>query len=1163
MRFQRLRLLAFGHFTNVDLDFGDEPALHVLYGPNEAGKSTALRAITGLLYGIPGTTGDAHLHAMPELRIGGVLSNNGTSLAVVRRKGNNNTLLAGDGSSPLAETALHAMLGGVDESTFRAMFGLDHETLRQGAEALLAGRGSVGESLFDAGLGGRGIQRVLTELREEADALYRPRGKVQAVNESLRKLKDAHDRRVSDSVRPDAWVLQVTELDRAREERAEATAGRRALLTEQSALQRALRVLPMLTKRRDLLTRRAPLDGASLLEPTAAASRMALQRRLEDTARDERRLGEEIADRERQLGLLEVPDWHARLEVDRVEEIYGRLGSHRKAMLDLPKRTAELRIREEEVRRQAAAVGLPPQPVELQKAHVGAREQAALRRLATERAKLDTGIADLSRRVREREADLAELRERLARVPAIPDGRELRAAADGARAVADLPARVRELAAEIERVRRSVDDGLATLAPWVGDGPALRRLALLSPETVERFAREYDTATSARNEIERRRRDARRRRTENRRDRKVCEETGAPPSEADLEQARTRRDDLWRRIADSGVAVPVEEAAALERAIAAADAVADRLRREADRVAAVASLRAAAEALDEEIGGIDEEEQRLVEREHDLDTRWRLAWKGAAVEPRTPPEMRDWLGRAAAVARDDERAEGLEAECARLRQRIDEQGAALVSRMSAAGLDPSAGAGLDDWIRRAGDACDSWDTARRERDEIQRAIEACNRDLARERQSLAEQEAQLGQWRVEWQQSVGALALTGDVAVEEGLAVLDGFVSLAAKLEDLEAMRTRVAAITSDVEAFQTDVAALIDDAIPELRGLEPAAAAERLARLHRVATAARDERTRIEGEIGERRDALRALDAERQTADAELRALCDAAGVTDLQSLQIAEQRSDELRAIAAAIAEVERDLLAAGEGADVAQLEAQTAGVDVDSARGRLYELETEIETLTEDLDRIGRDIGSKERGLDVLESERGAALAADDEQECLAELSARVQRYVRFKLAAEILESEVERYRQRNQGPIVTRANSYFQRLTLHRYTELRTSYDTRDQEVLRCVRADGTEVDVTALSDGTRDQLYLALRLATLDHFAQGREPLPLVLDDVLIHFDDDRARAALEVLGSFAETTQILFFTHHARLVELAHEVVPAGRRVDHDLTALRAAAADE
>jgi uncharacterized protein YhaN len=60
-------------------------------------------------------------------------------------------------------------------------------------------------------------------------------------------------------------------------------------------------------------------------------------------------------------------------------------------------------------------------------------------------------------------------------------------------------------------------------------------------------------------------------------------------------------------------------------------------------------------------------------------------------------------------------------------------------------------------------------------------------------------------------------------------------------------------------------------------------------------------------------------------------------------------------------------------------------------------------------------------------------------------------------------------------------------------------------------------------------------------------------MPLVLDDVLIHFDDDRARAALGVLGEIAQTTEVLFFTHHTRLVELAREALGAERLAVHTL----------
>jgi uncharacterized protein YhaN len=153
---------------------------------------------------------------------------------------------------------------------------------------------------------------------------------------------------------------------------------------------------------------------------------------------------------------------------------------------------------------------------------------------------------------------------------------------------------------------------------------------------------------------------------------------------------------------------------------------------------------------------------------------------------------------------------------------------------------------------------------------------------------------------------------------------------------------------------------------------------------------------------------------------------------------------------------------------------------------------------------------------------------------------------------KLAQAVLARQIEQYRQRNQGPILGRSSELFRQLTLGRYDGLKAGFDDHDRAVLRCLRG-GKEVDVDALSDGTRDQLYLALRLASLERYSAANPPMPLVVDDILIHFDDERARAALEVLGELATRTQVLFFTHHQRLVELARAAVPTDRLREHEL----------
>ena len=71
-------------------------------------------------------------------------------------------------------------------------------------------------------------------------------------------------------------------------------------------------------------------------------------------------------------------------------------------------------------------------------------------------------------------------------------------------------------------------------------------------------------------------------------------------------------------------------------------------------------------------------------------------------------------------------------------------------------------------------------------------------------------------------------------------------------------------------------------------------------------------------------------------------------------------------------------------------------------------------------------------------------------------------------------------------------------------------------------------------VLTLSQGTADQLYLAVRLAICELAMPGAEPAPLVLDDALANFDDRRMALALDTLRELAQRRQILLFTCHGR-----------------------------
>ena len=130
-------------------------------------------------------------------------------------------------------------------------------------------------------------------------------------------------------------------------------------------------------------------------------------------------------------------------------------------------------------------------------------------------------------------------------------------------------------------------------------------------------------------------------------------------------------------------------------------------------------------------------------------------------------------------------------------------------------------------------------------------------------------------------------------------------------------------------------------------------------------------------------------------------------------------------------------------------------------------------------------------------------------------------------------------IERYREKNQGPILARASTLFAALTGNSFARLQIDDDGNGRSILKAVRPDGRLVGIEGMSDGSHDQLYLALRLASLESWLQSHEPVPFVVDDILLNFDDVRATAALAALAELSRQTQVLFFTHHRHIVDLA------------------------
>jgi uncharacterized protein YhaN len=221
--------------------------------------------------------------------------------------------------------------------------------------------------------------------------------------------------------------------------------------------------------------------------------------------------------------------------------------------------------------------------------------------------------------------------------------------------------------------------------------------------------------------------------------------------------------------------------------------------------------------------------------------------------------------------------------------------------------------------------------------------------------------------------------------------------------------------------------------------------------------------------------------------------------------------------------------------------KLQETPAKRDCEELPVEIEKVERAIEEAKEELGKLGDELTDVKAELKSMDGSAAAAEAAEEMQHQVAVINDGVERYVRARLARTMLKNEIERYRQQNQGPIMQKASEFFSKMTLNGFASLQTDYNEKDALEIVGVRSSGERLNVAGMSDGTRDQLYLSLRLAALEQYIRTNEPIPLIVDDILINFDDERAKATLNIFEEMSDNTQILFFTHHARLVELAEE----------------------
>jgi len=1169
MRIAELNLAAFGPFTDRVLAF-DEAGLHIVYGPNEAGKSSALRGLKALLYGIEERTLDNFLHANDKLRIHGFLrTTDGQELAFVRRKGRKNTLLTPDGEA-LDEQALAPFLQGVTAELFETLFGIDHQALIQGGQEILEQKGEVGQALFSAALGSHTLHAVLAKLDADADGLFRPRGSTQTINSALKLYAELNKEVRDRSLLSREWDEKRRALGRTTKELERIQAELADNRSDVTRLQRIQRVLPKLARRRELF-HELELLGANSGKPVVilpgdfTGRRQKAVNALETAQAIVGKASPRLEGLQKQLkdlltnqGLLE--------QAENIEDLHARLGGHRKALQDRPHLEAETKqlLTDAESILKEIRPDLELKAIEALRPVLARRQ--AIAELGGKNALLNARVEQAESSLRETEKRLKTARKERDEIPEAGNTDDLHRAIAAARKQGELDASIQSTQSQLASLQTECAGDLARLTLWEGELEAVSDLRLPNRESIRRFEEDYDDLSKRIHRLEEKKEELVDALLDTTQKLDEIERVGEVPTESVLTNARSERDAVWqllRRQWVDGEDVSAEASEhqgegtlpdAFEARLADADEVSDRLRREADRVHALASLQAKQEGGQQQGQQIDEQLEATSAEKAQLDADWQALWTPCQIDPRSPREMRAWLdefeklrGQVGQLNLFRQKVSELEQNRTTHIQRLNEQLAGL-------GKSGSASEVLESVLLECEALANQLDESRRKHDSLSKEVNDREADV----ESLSEEHRlateALEAWKSQWAEQMQSLGLRSETSP----SAVDGFIenvrALFSKQNEAEKLRIRINAIDEDAVAFRGQVKAIVTTIAPELGDLPADDAVVRLNTLLSENRSRQTKRQQIEEQIEQATQEIQDSNASIKTMTDRLDALCAEAKCDGHHQLEAAERRSADYLRIKDAIASIEQEIQESGEGVTIAELEAQAEEVDPDSLPGRVTELNNKINVELEPRwTELAETKGREENELELMDGRDDAAVLADQAQAILASIRSDSERYIRVKLAGKILRDQIERYRRENQGPLVKRASEHFCALTLGSFEGLMTDFNERDEPVLVGIRSGGELVTVEGMSSGTRDQLYLALRLASLEKYMESAEPMPFIVDDVLVDFDDARSQAALNALAELAERAQVILFTHHSQVVEQAKRLPRSVQVQIHDL----------
>ncbi len=1214
MIIERLDLIAFGKFTNCSLDLSATPnRFHIVYGPNESGKSTSLRAIESLLFGMPPTSPDNYIHEYSAMRVGGRLvdSHTGAVIECVRRRVKKDPL-CDLSKQPIDPSKLQAFLHGVDQETFSRQFGISREELVNGGKEILGGKGDVGEILFSAGAGLSHLRQARARLEEQRKAIITERSTTMSLNKLLTDWTKLKTELQEVAVRPALFKSRQDELERARASAADA--GQR-LKERKSHLRKLLAVrdaAPLFVERKQNLTLLAPVQSAKLLDESFGSRRQELLHKIDSNSDRRKQISVEMEHLEKELAAICVDQRWLTEEVA-IDRLNRHVVQQEQSVLEANAIAAKHQAAIIRIGELLESLGSKTTEQESLDGQKDRTDQLESLRLSSSARTEIASLANAWSGVSQRRLDADSHVQRLLNIKRKVQSALQSAAKPSSFAVLDEalrsvgnPQKILNdqslIRSRIDSLREKANQLLNRLNGFNGSLEQATALRLPNPSILNAAEKKLQQAIDDASLCERSVRELTAELVQLEQRLNEDEVLAQLPSLEQIDKVRQERDRLLDQLVEhvsEPRLVPARLAIDIRDKTRDVDRFHTHLLDHHDRVLQYKQWAIERDKVRVKI----ESKRKQVAQENanveDAKEQWQSLWRTIGVDVASPEETREWLidHRALMQAAQDlgEQCGALALADSEISRAVRQLQIAIAHAGEATTASVQSQQDLPLNKSRKAIAPDDkllFDLVEDEAsaDDVTELLSLCTiatskREIAesnqREFQSLiqqlehAERELEVArsnqvaaisasdQWESQWLAAIKPLSVVGDVtptSVDSLLQTVEQITALRRDVNDFGRTRQRHIESQAAFEASVVEVASRCGVTSVEQRDFNNII--DLVGWMQKSVSEQREKQSKrqfLQSQLNKLTSELASANSESESLLQQLQSLCREADCESIDQLPDRERSSTTRRELERVVSDIEGTLLVLAGAQSLSEFEAESKNCNVESIDIEAKAISEEIDLLEILYEEGLRSVGKWEEEVRRMDDSPKASLLLQDQQDLQARIRREANQFARLTIAQDVLDQAIAHYQGQSEGPVLDRAKVHFSQMSCQQYSALEVDLDDSDKAVLYAItKQEKKRVPANRLSIGTADALYLSMRIASLENHLDTHPSIPFILDDCLVQFDDDRAVAALHILSKLSRKTQVILFTHHQHLVQLATEHLEAGHFHLHDLVELTA-----